>query len=203
MPEQLLDGTGTGRLMKIDGNNQAHVFAVTEDESRQANELGNEYNLNTGLVAYTGSSASSLVYFKNEEDPVNGESEYIITGLIVFMGIRSGSVTDYGMCEILLNPDTGDIISDATAGTYNSNTNAGSTNTLSTGTLFYKGKDGGTLSGGQQHALVALAEGRNAISLNIALSRGSSIGATIDLNTSGGANAYCALIGYRKNGNNN
>jgi sensor c-di-GMP phosphodiesterase-like protein len=197
MAEQIIDGTGTGKKAKIDSNNQMHTFSITEDEQRAASRLGNEYNINTGTIAYTGTSESSMIYFKNDED-----TDYIITAVAVGLGTRSVTVTDAAVITIVKNPTGGDVITDATAVSINSNTNFGSSKTLKSTTLAYKGKDGGTITGGTEHAILYMTDGRLYASLNIEIPRGSSLGIKIDLNTSGGANAYAALIGYLKDVNN-
>jgi hypothetical protein len=201
MAQGIKDGS-TGNISHVDNNLQLHTYAISEDEQRQAAENGWEYNINTGLIAYTGTSESSLLYFKNDEDPVNGESTIIFTGIAFFLGVRSATVTDYALLTVIRNPTGGDIISDATAVAAQSNNNFGSNNTLSTTTLAYKGKDGGTITGGTDHAYLGMAEGRSFAALNMVLPKGSSLGMKVDLNTSGGANVYVAIIGFRKNGQN-
>jgi hypothetical protein len=197
MAEIIKDGTGKGNTAKVDNNNQLHTFSVTESEQKQAAELGNEYNLNTGTIALTGTSESSLIYFKNDE-----ENDFIITAVAVGLGTRSATVTDAANVTIIRNPDAGDIISDASVVAMKSNTNFGSSKTLSATTLVYKGKDGGTISGGTDHALLYMTDGRLYASLNIEIPKGSSVGMKIDLNTSGGANVYAAFIGYLKSADN-
>jgi hypothetical protein len=199
---QTIKGGNNGNVAHVDNNKQVHVYAISEDEQRQATNIGNEYNLNTGLIALTGSTASAIAYFKNDESPVNGESNFVFTQLIVGVFNRSVTVTDDPVVTIIRNPTGGDIISDATAMDMVSNTNFGSTNTLSSTTLAYKGKDGGTVTGGTDHAIIQAPEGRTAAKLNIDVPKGSSLGVKIDLNTSGGCNVYLALVGYRKLGNN-
>jgi hypothetical protein len=197
MAEIIKDGTGKGNTAKVDNNNQLHTFSVTESEQRQASQIGNEYNINTGTIAYTGTGDSSMIYFKNDED-----TDFVVTAVAVGLGTRSATVTDSANVTIIRNPTGGDLISDATAVSINSNTNFGSSNALSSTTLIYKGKDGGTITGGTEHALLYMTDGRLYASLNIELPKGSSVAVKIDLNTSGGANAYCALIGYLKSPNN-
>ena len=63
-------------------------------------------------------------------------------------------------------------------------------------------KDGGTITGGTDHGLLYMTDGRLLAGLNIVLEKGASIAVKIDLNTSGGANLYAALIGYVKNPKN-
>lgn len=197
MAEQIIDGTGTGRKTKVDNNNQLHTFAITEDEQRAASQLGNEYNINTGTIAYTGTGESSMLYLKNDED-----DDYIITAIAIGLGTRSVTVTDAANITVVKNPTGGDIISDATAVAINSNTNFGSSKTLKTTTLAYKGKDGGTITGGTDHLLFYMTDGRLFANVNIEMPRGSSLAIKIDLNTSGGANAYAAVIGYLKDSKN-
>lgn len=192
------DGTGTGYKAKVNANNAIHTFSVTEDEQKQAATKGNEYNLNTGTIAYTGTSESSMIYFKNDES-----EDFVITAIAVGLGTRSATITDSANVTIVRNPTGGDVISDATAIDMKSNTNFGSSNTLKSTTLVYKGKDGGTITGGTDHALFYMTDGRLFATVNIKLTKGSSVAVKIDLNTSGGANAYCALIGYIKDPKNN
>jgi hypothetical protein len=197
MAEQILDGTGSGERAKVDGNKQLHVFSVTETEQRQATAEGNEYNLNSGDIALTGTGESSLIYLKNDEN-----TDFVITAIALGIGIRSATVTDLAKITIIKNPQGGDIITDATLVDINSNTNFGSSKELSSTSLVYKGKDGGTITGGSDHAILYSGDGRLYANLNIELPKGSSVGVKIDLNTSGGANVYCALIGYLADQNN-
>jgi len=183
----------SGTAAHVDENQDLHTFSITETELQAANTKGNAYNINTGLVALTGSSASAMLYFKNGED-----TDYVIDGLVIFMGQRSATVTDFGLATVTWNPTGGDIISDATAVDYKSNSNGGSSNVLGNDSLVYKGKDGGTLTGGVGLAIIGLAEGRNQFPIPMEVPKGTSMGVTIDLNTSGGANVYIALIGYLK-----
>jgi hypothetical protein len=186
-----------GSVAHVDKNKQLHGFAVTETEQRQAALEGNEFNINTGIVAYTGTAESSMIYFKNDED-----QPYLITALAIGMGTRSATITDAAAITIVRNPTGGDVISDASAVAMKSNANFGSNKTLKTTTLAYKGKDGGTITGGSDHGLLFMTGTRLFAGLNIVLEKGASIAVKIDLNTSGGANLYCALIGYVKDENN-
>jgi len=197
---QINDGTGKGYAQKVNSNNQAYTFTVTEDEAQAANALGNAFNINTGAVALTGTSESALLYFKNDESAVSGESDYVITSIIIGIGTRSATVTDAAAITILRNPTAGTIVDNASAAAMKSNSNFGSSNELSD-SLVYKGANGYTFTDGTDHALIYMTDGRMAAPVNIELPKGASVGVKIDLNTSGGANVYCALIGYRKDGN--
>jgi hypothetical protein len=196
------NGVGNANKARVDGNNQLHVFAVTEDEQNSAAEHGQLYNINTGLIALTGTSDSAVLYFKNNESAVNGESNFIITSVIFGLYTRSATVTNLATATLIRNPTAGTIIDDASVCDMVSNSNFGSSNTLDS--LAYKASGTGkTFTDGTDHALVLLSEGRTAApELNIDLAKGASLGVKIDLNTSGGADVYVAIVGYRKEGNN-
>ena len=198
---ELTNGTGTGDQLHIDKNHQAHTFCITETEANDAVERGNGYNINTGLIALTGTSDSAVLYFKNAESPVNGVSDVVIDTIIVSINSISATITEHPIMTIIRNPTTGTIVSNATAADMVSNNAFGSSNSLDS--LIYKGADGYTITDGTDHAIVLCKEGRTTIpELNIDLSKGSSIGIKIDLNTSGGANVYVAVVCHRKDGNN-
>jgi hypothetical protein len=197
------NGVGDGVKALVDKNNQLHVFAVTENEQNSAAEHGDLYNVNTGLVALTGTSDSAVLYFKNAESPVNGESNIIITSMIFGIFDRSGTVTDDPMATVIRNPTAGTIVDDAnTTGLIKSNSNFGSSNSLDS-VIYNASATGKTITDGTDHAIVLLSDGRTPVpELNIDLAKGSSLGVKIDLNTDGGANVYCAIVCYRKDGKN-
>jgi hypothetical protein len=200
MAEQIIDGTGTGRKVKIDANNQLHAFSVTEDEQRQATRSGNEYNINTGSIAFSTNSTTrtTILYFKNDED-----EPFFATAIAVGLGTRSATVSDAANLYIVKNPTAGTTITNANAVDINSNTNFGSSKTLKSTTLAYKGADGeGATTGGTDHALLYMSDGRLFAGLNIEIPRGSSIAVEIDGNTSGTFNVYAALIGFVRNPDN-
>lgn len=197
------NGVGNGTKARVDGNNQVHVFAVTENEQNSAAEHGYLFNINTGIIALTGTSDSAVLYFKNNESAINGESNIIITSLIFGLYTRSATITDTATATLIRNPTAGTIIDDANAASMISNSNFGSSNTLDDSLIYSASATGKTLTDGTDHAKVILVEGRTAApELNIDLSKGSALGVKIDLNTSGGADVYVAAVCYRKEGNN-
>ena len=197
------NGVGDGQKARVDSNNQLHVFAVTENEQNSAAEHGYLYNINTGVIALTGSGDSAVFYFKNNESAIDGESNFIITTIIFGLYGRSATVTDSATATLIRNPTGGTIVDDASAADMISNSNFGSSNTLEDSLIYKASATGKTLTGGTDHALVLLTEGRtSAPELNIDLAKGSSLGINIDLNTSGGADCYVAIVGYRKDGKN-
>jgi hypothetical protein len=201
MAEEIKDGTGSGKVAKVDNNNQLHTFAVTETENQQSTRLGNSYNLNTGTIGLTSSTASGVMYFKNDEAPVNGESSFVIDAIAI--GIDNQG-TQAGACNITIvrNPTGGTLISNAVAVDMNKNRNFGSSKELDS--LVYKGVEGDTLTGGNDIALFYQNVGTRAYySIDMEVPKGSSIGIKIDTQTTAGTtNLYVAIIGHRVEGNN-
>ena len=200
MAEQILDGTGTGERVKVDKNNQLHTFSITESEQQQAAAEGNEYNINTGTIAFSTNSTTrtTLLYFKNDED-----TDFVVTAVALGLGTRSATVSDAANVFVVRNPTSGTTITNANDVDIRSNVNFGSSRTLKTTTLAYKGADGeGVTSGGIDHALLYMSDGRLYASLNIDVPKGSSIAIEFDGNTSGTFNVYAAVIGYVKDSNN-
>lgn len=199
MAEAIKDPS-TGNGMHVDENFQAHVFAVTEDEQRQAAQDGREYNINSGTIAMSTNSSTrtTLLYLKNDED-----NDFIITTIALGLGTRSATVSDLANVYIVRNPTGGTTITNANDADMKSNTNFGSNKTLKSTTLAYKGADGeGATTGGTEHGLLYMNDGRLAANLNIELPKGSSVAIEIDGNTSGSFNVYAALIGYEKTSKN-
>jgi len=201
MAEEIIDGTGTGNKVNVDDNNQLHTFSVTEDEQRQATSLGNEYNINSGTINLSTNSTTrnTILYFKNDED-----YPFLVTAVALGLGTRSATVSDAANVWVVRNPETGTTITNAVAVDMKNNTNFGSSQTLKSTSLAYKGADSdGATSGGSDHALLYMSEGRLYASLNVELPRGSSIAIEIDGNTSGAFNVYGAIIGFVRTPKNN
>lgn len=190
MAEQIIDGTTGGYRAKVGSDNRLQVRAISEDEIIHNTELGNSYNFNTGNISL-GADAT-LIYLKN-----NDSNNFILETIIVGIGLGL-THTDFPYITLVRNPTGGNLISDATAISMNQNRNFGSSKTADVNV--YKGKSGGTLTGGDNIALIELAQtGRTSIPVNFIIPKGSSLGITLDLTVSGGtANIYCALIGYFK-----
>lgn len=187
---RLEDGKGSGRSAQVDDANRLRTHAVTESESLHASEEGNAYNLNTGLISISGDA--TLMYFKN-----NGEKDFVIEAIALgsFEGITH---SDDPYITLVRNPTAGDLIGDATAISMNQNRNFGSSETVVADV--YKGKNGGTLTGGDDIAILqATPGGRSFYGINFVLPKGSSMGMKLTANvTSGSANWYAAIIGFVK-----
>ena len=192
MAIEIKDSTGSGHGVKVNENHRIFTHSIVEFETESATDIGNSYNINTGLVAYTGTSDSAVIYLKN-----NQEETLVVSGIAIGMFDISATTTDKPFLTLIRNPDGGDIISDATPVAFNQNRNFGSSKTLTADV--FKGKDGGTITGGDNVALFLLNSGaRSFFPIDWEIPKGNSIGAKVDLNTSGGANMYFAFICHLK-----
>jgi len=198
-------GAGSDIGMHVDQNNQGHVFATDRTVIQDAVSKGNAYNINTGWIGLTSSTASAVMFFKNDEAPVNGESTFVVDAIVVAIdGAGTTTSGDPADITIVRNPTAGTIVTNAVAVDMKQNRNFGSSNTLSSTTLTYKGVEGDTFIDGDDIALFALNQGnRGYFDVNMELPKGSSIGVKIDTQTTAGTTSvYVAIIGHRKDGKN-
>jgi hypothetical protein len=186
------DGAATYKVGAT-SRGQIKAFSVSESEAQEATELGDGYNINSGVVGLTSSTESGVLYFKN------GESRrFIIEALAVGVG-SAGTVTDVSQITMIKNPTGGTLISNATAVDMNENRSFGSSNTLAS-SLAYKGAEGNTVTGGDDGLLFfQAAGGRLFADIQLELNPGNSVAVKIDTNTSSGTtNVYAAIIGHLK-----
>lgn len=191
MSETIKDGTGSAFEAKVDPQKQLHVHSVQLSEETDAAERGFSYNINTGTIQISGASASALLYFKNEDT-----LDFVITAIA--LGVGTGTASDSGVLTFINNPTAGDIISDGTAVDMKQNRNAGSARTLSSSSSIFKGKDGGTITGGNDVAqFFQTTSGRLFATFPFIVPKGQAIGMKYDPNLSAGnVNVYAALVGY-------
>ena len=182
------DGTGLGFDARVDENNRIHVHSVNVTEVVHAAEQGLAYNLNTGQISVTNDA--TLIYFKNNET-----RDFVISAIAV--GNDGGATySTRPLITVVRNPTGGDLISDQTDVDMNQNRDFGSSRVLNTDA--YKGKTGGTLTGGNDIAILqSTTGGRDFFTLDFVLTEGSSIGLTYTANISSGTSLiYVALVGY-------
>jgi hypothetical protein len=198
------NGVGDSKKARVDSNNNLHTFSVDRTAIQAATRKGNSYNLNTGLIGLTSATESAVLYFKNDEAPVNGESSFVVDSIAIGID-NEGTTTGMSLITVIRNPTAGTIVDNATAVAMNANRNFGSSNTLSSTTLAYKGAEGNTFTDGTDIAQFLQSPGtRGFYTLDFELTKGSSIGVKIDTDTSSGTtNLYVALIGHRVDGNYN
>lgn len=189
------DGTGSGRQASVNAANELRVFAITETESQAAGEDGFSYNINTGDITSLTAGDATLVYFKNDEEETVVLESFAV-GIRGFTGL-----TDMAVLTMIRNPDGGDIVSDATAVSMNQNRNFGSSKTLSTSTLVYKGKAAGTVTGGDDIGQFYIGNNsRLNPQINFEIPRGSSVAIKVVSDATAGT-AYAALILHLKDPN--
>jgi hypothetical protein len=198
MAEQIKDGRGDGYSARVSPNHQLRTIAISLTEVQDASAKGNSYNINTGIVSLTSTTESGVLYLKNEESPINGESDIVIDALAI--GIDNlGTTSGASRITIVRNPTS---VSFSAAVDMNQNRNFGSSNVLDS--TVYKGAEGATVTGGDDIALFFQNAGtRGYYSIDMELTKGSSIAVKIDTQTTAGTtDIYAALICHRKDGNN-
>jgi hypothetical protein len=182
------DGTGTGNTAKVSAN-RVFVHSITEQEAVNATEDGGAYNINTGTIGLTSSTASSILYLKNNE-----VRDLVIEALAVGVG-SAGTTTDVSTVTVIRNPTS---VSYSTAVDMNQNRNFGSTKTLTADV--FKGAEAATTTGGDNIIQFFTGAGTRLFApINLSLPTGSSIAIEIDTNTtSGTTDVYGAIVCYLK-----
>jgi hypothetical protein len=120
----ITDGTGNSYAGKIDKNNHFHTRGTDETLEFAEVSAGNAYNLNTGDITFTGTSAVGVSYLKNNED-----QDLIITNFIYLIGTSTGGSGDQ-LVQVISGPTAGTLISGSGSDGTPVNRNFGSANTL-------------------------------------------------------------------------
>jgi len=131
MSVTIKDGTGTGKVAKVTDENRIETASIVEDENAHACVLGDKYNINTGDITLTDAAETTVLYIKNNET-----NDLVITSFIYNLGATTSGTGDVKI-NIIRNPTTGDIVTNASAVEAVSNQNFGSSETF-TGDV-YKG----------------------------------------------------------------
>lgn len=179
MSTQLQDGTGFGYRAKVSDGNRLLTQSISETQADHHSEIGKRFNINTGDITLTGNATTSgVLYFKNNE-----EEDFHVTVAVFNLG-NSTSGTGDSLIEIIKNPTTGTLISNAVAVSVNSNFNFGSASDLAA--TAYKGAEGYTITDGSVFASTrSSANGRIALTLgDIIIPKGSSLGIKYTTQTS-------------------
>ena len=195
--EIIVKNPTNGDAMLVDSRGRAQVKSTSQTKTQDATDNGYSFNINTGTIGLTSTTASGVFYFKNDESPINGKSNFIVDAIAV--GFEGGTTTGAAYIKVIKNPTGGTLISGATAVDMAVNRNFGSSNELSSNTLAYKGAEGLTVTGGTDAALFYETGTRGYYTLDLVLPKGSSLAITIDPQVSAGTrNVYVALIGHRE-----
>jgi hypothetical protein len=184
---------GNGTTVDINDKRELKVFAVTETESQASLELGKAYNINSKDVSSMTAGDATLIYLYNDED-------YPILIEQMIIGVRGlTGLTDMAQWTTISNPTGGDLISDATTtGVIRANRLGGTSQTLKSTTLVYKGKASGTVTGGTEELYGYIGNNtRQPIPIGVEVARGGSYAVKIDSDATAGT-AYCALVAHVK-----
>jgi hypothetical protein len=195
MSEQIIDGTGTGKKVRVDNANRLHTHSVNETLIEYAASQGDSYNINTGTINLTSATESALLYFKN-----NGNNDVHIASVGYLIGNSTGGTGDL-QTKVIKNPTTGTIISGAVNVGINSNKNAGSSKVMDIDA--FKGAEGNTFTDGTDfyYSLLSGAAKTYVIATGtVVLPKGSSIGVSVTpqaSNTSMDVQIFMSVTEYK------
>jgi hypothetical protein len=139
----IISNGGGGPLAnaKVDTNNRLHVLSVSEGFNIEAALLGDNFNINSGVVNLTSSNKSAIAYFRNNDD-----KPFVIEDVLVVHGASLGGSGDLTV-EILQNPSAGTIVTNAVPANTIANRNFGKTSKTLNADV-YVGVEGDTLTSG-------------------------------------------------------
>ena len=192
MGESIVSGASNGPFpMKVNKNNQAHVFAVVESEKNAATTAGKHFNLNTGVIPLTGGTAENAIFYLK-----NNNSSFVIDKIIFYVGTRAGTITDDPLWTVIKNPTGGDIITGAVEVSVRSNARFSVKKDLKAD--IFKGREGATITGGIDHGYFGGTSRIEFFEADIELDEGDTIGIKLATNADGACNVYVAVDGHTK-----
>ena len=179
----------THRTAYVNKKHRLEVDSTARSEGLAASEGGLSYNINTGLISLTNSTATPILYFENHED-----HDVVIEALAVGFD-DLGTHTGTPVIRMIRNPTSIDFSTDVDM---KQNRNFSSTKQLKDATLAYKGAVGDTVTGGDEIAMFFQQEGgRLFASIDFVIGVGNSLCITVDAQVTGGTcQVYGALIIY-------
>ena len=138
----IIQDAATGKTARVNLDNTLSAHSISLTEAEHATDLGDSYNINSGLVTLTTAGESGILYFKNNED-----RNVHIDGLVMILGPSTGGVaTDTTRIRVYGDPTTGTLISGAATADIVRNRNIGITSSLDANV--YKGAEGSTITDG-------------------------------------------------------
>ncbi len=118
------DGTGKNYSVRVTDEFRVSSASVSQSDKDHAADTADKYNINTGDITLTDANETTVLYIKNNE-----ASDLVITTLIYNLGNTTSGTGDVKI-NVLRNPTTGDIVTNASAVEAVSNQNFGSSKTL-------------------------------------------------------------------------
>jgi len=175
----IIQDAATGKTARVNLDNTLSVHSITISEAEHASDLGQSYNVNSGLITLTNAAESGVIYFKSNEN-----ANIHIDSIIVILGNTTGGVTtDSTRVRIYANPTTGTLVSGAVTADIIQNRNLGATSALAADV--YKDATGNTITNGDNLLESLLSPGsRVAFGLDLTLPKGKSIGVSLEPNDS-------------------
>ncbi len=138
----IIQDAATGKTARVNLDNSISVHAITLPEDQHATDLGDSYNVNTGLITLTTAGESGILYFKNNED-----RNVHIDGVVTILGPSTGGLTtDITRVRVYGEVTTGTLVSGAATADIVRNRNIGVTSALAADV--YKGAEGSTITDG-------------------------------------------------------
>lgn len=185
----LKDGKGRGYRAGVNAQNRLDTNSVTTDTEDNAIRTGDGWQITSGPITLTGSSASAILYVEN-----TGEADFVLDRAVLLLGTATNAATGSDWTfQTLRNPTTGTIVTNAVAAGV-SNSNHGSSKIPSANS--YKGVEGDTLTDGTGAALpIKQSEARITFPLGRRLPTGASIGWKITP-PSGNTSATAIVVGH-------
>ena len=138
----ILEDGASGRTARVNSDNTLATHSINITEAEHASDLGQSYNVNSGLITLTSAAESGVLYFKSNEN-IN---VHIDSFIIILGPSTGGSATDTTQVRVYSDPTTGTLISGAVDADTVQNRNVGSSATLDA--LAYKGATGNTITDG-------------------------------------------------------
>ena len=175
----ILQDAATGKTAKVNQDNTLSTHSITISEAEHATDLGQSYNINSGLITLTSAAESGILYFKNNEDIA-----VHIDSIIVILGPSTGgAATDTTRVRVYSDPTTGTLISGASAADSVENRNVGTTSALAS--LAYKGATGNTITDGTVLIESLVSPGNRApIIIDLTIPKGKAIAISYEPNDS-------------------
>jgi len=175
----IIQDAATGKTARVNLDNSISVHSISISEAEHATDLGDSYNINSGLITLTTAGESGILYFKNNED-----RNIHVDHIIVILGpTTGGSAADTTHIRVYSDPTTGTLISGAVDASDVQNRNIGVTSALEA--LAYKGATGNTITDGAVliESLVA-PNSRELFDIDITLPKGKAIAVSYEPNDS-------------------
>ena len=175
----VIENAADGKTARVNLDNTLSTHSVTISEAEHASDLGQSYNINSGLITLTSANESGVLYFKNNEN-----SNVHIDGLVMILGPSTGGlVTDTTRIKVYGSPTTGTLISNAVVADVVQNRNIGATSSLAANV--YKGAEGDTVTDGAVFLDSLQSPGSTApIAIDITVPKGKAIAITYEPNDS-------------------